>query len=585
MKCRTILTLAVVSASLFSCSNKDKSTYELMIPDDASLVLHVSGSSLNSKIGWDEISKTSWFQDMASHTEDSTARNLLNNPESSGLNTKGEFYMFDRKQGTGGYAIVAGAVTDKSAFEKFCLGLHKDQKLEVKKEGSFSYITSDQGAIVWNSSHFAFAHNSENIGPSRGFMGRKGFRPEGLGERKQFLPDSLKFFAMQALTPKNSHNLQGDTRFAALVKDGKDIHLWMNGQGIASSLSSMSPVQLSDLVEGNVSTISFNFDNGKITAHITQYYGDKMKKVLSKHTVEPLTADLINRIPATNVFGVIAWNYAPEDLREILSLSDAGQAADVALSATGFNIDDFIKANKGKVLISVSEASPAATTRPATTGKGKGAMPPSPVMKNMPNILFATAVADKASFENMITAIWDGVKKFGGGMGAQGDLSKSKLPFDYKLDNNWFAASNSPGMVDQFLAGGNSKFPFADRFAGHTFGMYIDLQKLMLAIPRKGGSVDSTTGSGMAEALKTWQDIFAVGGDYKDGVSQYDYELNMVDKNTNSLKQLNQYFENLHKLKKSRPKLELKEVTLEEIKQADTKRVPPPPPPAKKKLK
>ena len=50
---------------------------------------------------------------------------------------------------------------------------------------------------------------------------------------------------------------------------------------------------------------------------------------------------------------------------------------------------------------------------------------------------------------------------------------------NYKLENNWFAVSNSAEFTDKFLAGGNSKLPFVDKITGHPIGIYIDLQKII----------------------------------------------------------------------------------------------------------
>ena len=40
---------------------------------------------------------------------------------------------------------------------------------------------------------------------------------------------------------------------------------------------------------------------------------------------------------------------------------------------------------------------------------------------------------------------------------------------------------------------------------------------------------------------KMWQDLVITGGEFKNGVATGKFELNLVDKNTNSLKQINQF--------------------------------------------
>jgi hypothetical protein len=119
----------------------------------------------------------------------------------------------------------------------------------------------------------------------------------------------------------------------------------------------------------------------------------------------------------------------------------------------------------------------------------------------------------------------------------------------YNINNNWFAIGNSGDHVNKFLAGGNNKQAFADKISGHPFGGYIDIQKLL-----KSMDADHTDSSGKVlsnASLKMWQDVVITGGEYKNGALAGEVEINFMDKNTNSLKQLSLYFEQLSKMMKS----------------------------------
>jgi hypothetical protein len=84
-------------------------------------------------------------------------------------------------------------------------------------------------------------------------------------------------------------------------------------------------------------------------------------------------------------------------------------------------------------------------------------------------------------------------------------------------------------------------------------------------------------------SLNMWQDILAKGGDFKDKASEFEFEINLVDKNTNSLKQLNQYMDKMAALKEEKmANLKIKEVTLEDIKKANEGMKEAPPAPKKK---
>jgi hypothetical protein len=581
MKRSMLLILPAFALWLASCGNKDSGNYELTIPKDASVVMHINGASLSSKISWEEISQSNWFKEMSKHTKDSAARQILSNPAISGINTKADVFLYSKQQQGGSYSIVTGSLVDAAAFEKFCISVDKEGSKEVKKENGFSYLTSGDGAVVWNTGHFAFTGNASMPTPGK-FIKPKRFFDDKPSLKTEYSADSLRLFAMEALTPKSKDNLEADSRFAALIKDGRDFHFWLNSGSLYSGMNAMSPLPLGDLIEGNASAFSMNFDNGKISVKIKQYYGDKIGKVLANNPAEPISAAMINRIPSSNVVGVLAFNYVPSAIKDLLkTIPSASESIDMVLANGDFSINDFVKANKGQVLISLSDPNTEMKQSPVAGKKNKGGdMHDKPQMKTTFKVLFATAVNDKAAFEKMVTMAWDMVKKIKGA--GRVPTTNNDLPFSYKVENNWFAASNSAEFTDKFLAGGDNKLPFTDKIAGHPFGMYLDLQKLMASMHSKINPADSSNKKGLTEAMNMWQDILATGGGYKDGASQFDVDVNLVDKNTNSLKQLNRYFDETLAIHQARKKLEIKDITLtDSVQEEDI--VKPPPPPAKKK--
>lgn len=52
----------------------------------------------------------------------------------------------------------------------------------------------------------------------------------------------------------------------------------------------------------------------------------------------------------------------------------------------------------------------------------------------------------------------------------------------------------------------------------------------------------------MDESIKTWQNLYAMGGEYKEDAFIINSEINLIDKNINSLKQLNLYFDKISKV-------------------------------------
>src|SRR6476469_9603967 len=155
--------LAVIVVCFYSCKN---STSELLIPKDASFVLHISGSSLTSKLSWDEIKKSSWFQEAISkHSTDSVTKSLLDNPDNSGVDIKSNFAFFAKNQGTSGYSAFEGNIKDASAFESSFSKMHPDAK--VQTDGDIKYATLGDNVMTWNKKYFIYIANAPYLNSSK----------------------------------------------------------------------------------------------------------------------------------------------------------------------------------------------------------------------------------------------------------------------------------------------------------------------------------------------------------------------------------------------------------------------------------
>jgi hypothetical protein len=542
MRRNSFLILGALAIVFASCGKKGGSS-GLLVPKDAAIVIHVNNSSLSSKLSWAEIQQSSWFKQVLDrkpgNADDSMAMQLLSDPDKSGVNLKSDLVVYIKKQGWGGYAVAEGSLNDASAFEKMLT--ESKHFSEVKKDGSFSYmhaIKTDGGAVVWNKSKFAFISNSSV--PSAGSM-MKG-RPEVYMEPHQFLQDSLRIFAQQALDLKDDDNLDNDKRFADLVKDGRDIHVWVNGEYTApQNMENIGFMKTDILYKKNIGTMSFNFDNGKISGKMKQYYGDEISKILDQNKPQPVTAATLNRIPSQNVAAVIAFNFPPQAIKDLLKALGVDGLANGYLSKMNYSTDEFVKALKGETLFAITDFAMATKLDTVNTGAGLITVPHTkPDMK----FVFATSVNDQASFEKLVTMAWESSKQMG--------MDKGMSHLNYKVENGWFAASSDAATKDQFLAGGNSSLPFVDKITGHPVGIYVDMQKIMGVF---GGSVKDSAAIQTFDASRNmWQDVVVTGGDYKDKGVEFNVEVNLMDKSTNSLKQLNRYFDTLHKINADRMK-------------------------------
>lgn len=540
MKNSTLLKLLMPALvlSILSCNQSDKSSN--MIPADAGFVLHVNASSLSSKLSWSDIQQSSWFSDLNSQAPDSLSKILLQDPENSGIDLKQDLLFFMKSQGSNSYAAFEGSIKDAKTFEAFNKNITKSSAASAT-DGAFSYYNlDDNGVVIWNDKNFIYLFNT----PSANMPSFNG-EGQSMSPQSNLTVDSLRKMGQVLFTLDSDESLGGNERFTDLLKETGDMHMWVNAENLYNGMGAgmLSMMRLNVLFEGNVSGTTLNFDDGKITMKSRQYYGKEMSSLLKKYSSKEVSADVINRIPNQNVVAAFVMNYPPEGLKEFMKLIGVDGMVNGFLGEAGYSVDEFVKANKGDIVIAVSDLNMQTkkVEYPGADGEPLTMETSAPEMK----YLFSTSINDRAAFDKMVGIMQAKVPK------AQADQLSAQ--FSYKLDNNWFAAGNSPEHVSQFLAGGNSKQSFTSKISGHPFGAYVDIQKILASTQ---SNIQDTTAKDMLKAsMALWEDLVFHGGEIKDGAMVSEGVITLVDKKTNSLKQMNAYFDQLSKNIRSKKKV------------------------------
>src|SRR5215211_7856000 len=99
-----LLSTCVITILFFAACNRSGKT-GLLIPKDASIVVQVHNSSLLSKLSWDEIKGTTWFKNLYKDVDDKIAKQVLDDPKSSGINLRADLAFFMKQQGSKGYVV------------------------------------------------------------------------------------------------------------------------------------------------------------------------------------------------------------------------------------------------------------------------------------------------------------------------------------------------------------------------------------------------------------------------------------------------------------------------------------------------
>jgi len=526
---------AATALTLVGVSCKNSSQSDLLIPKDAAIVIHVNSASLASKLSWKDIQQTEWFKEFSKESKDSLAKQLLADPAQSGVDTKEDLVYFMMKQGKGGYLAFEGSLADAAKFEKLNKQIAKTE--ETKKDGELTQLVMEGNAVLtWNNDKFLYIYDAPFLNMASAMMS------SGSEGSTAFPADSLKKFAKDIFTLASSNNLTSDERFSDMLAEAGDVHLWMNSGNLYKSMvgGALSMMKISSLLDGNISASTLNFDNGKISFNATQYYGKEVANLLDKYKFKNVSADLINRIPTQDVVGAFAMNCPPELLKELFVLAGIDGMINAALGQMNYSMDELVQASNGELLFAFSNFEMKEKVKFPGTAFSYTAKEPD--MK----FLMAASVNNQASFEKLV----DIIKK-------QPHDTAANASVDYKIQNKWFAVSNEPGYTSKFLAGGNSKLAFTDKISGHPFVGYFDIQKILKSTEP---TMDSELNKGtMAASIRLWQDVVMYGGDYKKGKMTYRVDINLMDKNTNSLKQLNDYGMQLHALNKKHKKAQIEE--------------------------
>lgn len=554
--------LFISAAILFtSCSKKNEEGR--MIPKNAMFVFELNTKSLKEKLTWDDIKNSNWYNIALAHyqehygTTNSGIKKIFDNPANSGIDLNSNLVFFiDKNPGTDNEIVLEGTIKNADDFGVFNKSM--DSSATIKKDGDLNILTLRGKAVVaWNDKHFVYAFDAGNARP--------GFPPiSGANNQSNVAPLVDKSISLSS-TCKNLFSLKPDSslaeneKFTKLLKEKGDIHAWVNSEEImksSSSLGMLGMLKLDVFFKDNIGTYTVNFDNGKIDINHKGYAGKEFSDFLEKYSGGSINTGMIKTIPSQNVAGVLAMNYKPEAIKELIKLMGMDGMLNMFTDKIGFNLDDFVKANKGDLILAVSDLSM----------KNKAETPGDSAITsafNKPdfNILFSVSIGDKASFQKLL----DAGKKIGGEMG------RNDTSIAYGQNDKVFAITNHQHFLNDYLAGNaNNKYDFTDKLSGHPVGLYIDIHKILSALSDE--KMNNGDDKQIIDAsLNLWNNIYVTTGDFRNNALTGHTEINLIDQNTNSLKQLNHYFDTIAKVEKEKMDKEKSET-----KTTDSLIIPPP---------
>lgn len=532
---RNLLPVLIAMVWVASCGRSDKSN--IAVPKDAAVVVQVNAKSLSSKLTWQEIRQSEWYKELYSQAPDSLAKKLMEDPQSSGIDTDADIVFFMRKLGEGGYVVFEGALKDPATYEAFNKNISK--QATVQKDGELNVLKSENTVSTWTATRFIYVIDAPDMKSGRRYYGSD----DDNGSHK-LSTDTLLSLAKELYNLKGSDNLTDDKRFTALLKEDGDVHSWLNTSSFYGDAlgSALSVTKFGDMLKDNVTAFTVNFENGKVVAKSKSYYNKDLAKIFDKYKVKDLDAAALARIASDNVVGALAFNFPPEGIKEFLKAVGVDGMVNGFMGKEGYSIDEFVKANKGDLLLAVTDPK-VNVVQDTLESFDQGGKPHIYTHSKLDvNVLFAVSVNDKAAFDKLINILRTKFEK---------DLESGQgMPkISYAINDKWFAIGNNKDLVDKFIAGNGSKQDYVSRISGHPMGAYLDIQKVLKTSAAM--SNDSLDKAPITLSLQYLNDGIMYGS-LGNGEGNGYYELNFIDKQTNSLKQLNQYSDKLHTIYKSR---------------------------------
>ena len=523
-------TCLVCLSMLLMVSCKKKNEAGKFIPGNAAAVAVFDGVSLTKKLSWEEIKQGEMFkQAYLDSSLSQMAKSVMDNPENTGLDVKNNITVFVVKDSSGGYGAVTGIIKDAAKFKNYLTAIVKDGVTSIS--GKIQFITKDDYTLSWNEDRFYMVSEIKGL-DNNPMPGGMDFPTDTTRDMDSVIIPVKSTMNLTAIAEKlyqieAKNSLTENEKFGEVMSKEGDIKFWINVEALQSNsmgMAAMAMLNVGKLTKDSYYTGVANFEDGKVVMDIMSYSGKELSALWKKYEGDDMDTKIIAQSPIKDPAVLISMNYQPKGLKALLELTGLEGFANLGATKFGFTVDDFINGQNGKMLIVIGDV----------TKDSSGKMEPKG--------FFTVGIKDKVAFAKIIAAA-----KKEAGMVPAGKA-------EYAVNDNNFAIG-TPGIAAAYLNGkSNNNYTFLDRIKGGPVGGFINIDYLL-------NNTRSSTNPTAMDSLNVamWDNVVFYGGKFVDGGITQHLELNMKDKKTNALKQLNTYINKMAVEEKKRKELMEKE--------------------------
>ncbi|MEO8822584.1 MAG: DUF4836 family protein [Ginsengibacter sp.] len=519
---KSILKLSIFGLLiLFFSSCGKKNEIGKMVPANAILVAQVDLKSLGNKLTWKEIQQTVFYQKATSDSSmEDWKKKLFEDPSASGIDFEDGLVLFTAAHNGEKYLAAEGKIKNESDFIQF--NKNFAESATPTKDGDINILNLKENNVVgWDKDHFIYIMNPENSA----YHISKWKDDENDRDNTPPADRSAEFSTLckNLFSLKTDSSLAKNDKFASLLKENGDIHIYQNNDALingSNGMGMLGMLKLDAFLKGNLSTYTIDFENGKIKVSQKLYVSKELADIVKKNMGGKINMDLIKKIPTDNVLGLMVANFKPKGITDMIKLTGMDGMINSYTQSMGFNLDDFSNATNGDWLMAFTDLN---------ISKDSSKLNPEF------HYLFSSGIGDKASLNKLLAA----AKK------TTGQLGKDSL-LNFVTNEKLFALSNSSSFANEYLNGNaNKNFDFANALSGHPVAFYFDIHKLLSQFstvadkkPNRKEMID--------QSLNFWNNIISTGGEFNEGGFTFHTDVNLMNKDTNSLKQLSNYLSQLY---------------------------------------
>lgn len=453
--------------AIYSCNSPEKETFR-HIPDNAQAVLTFNPGKLMEKA---RLSEHSFIK--KEMEQDDFLREIIIDPQSSGLNVHSEFGLAFMKEGAH-YACLLMPVRKKDVFDGFIreTALKSGIQTPISRLSGYDYFLAENKLIAWNSSLAFILYNMENGHSGAGF--------EEMAQK------------MISLEKENSLMVVKD--FNQFLKEKQDVNFWISSE-VISEISLLSALPLIEDPTGSLSNnyghVHAAFEKGDFRMKTNLRLNPGLKKTIERYNFIDRNAgkEILAMLPGRDVFMVINTYINPEKLADLMGIIAPFRNSGPGHPGEDFEIseDDFRKyfsGDAGLCITGIKEV----TMKDTSDIYGEIDEP-----SNSPLFHFAGKLSDKEGFTEVLeTAVQQGIIQYKEGYYC---IDRMGLQRYACIQNDFFIASNveeyileicKTGVLHQNLL----KTELASSLIEKPVSMYINMD--MGAIKNQGwaGQID-----------------------------------------------------------------------------------------------